>query len=135
MLHNVSLGMSIFSLHSLDVYLLHIFQTAFRQSQTFVISLPKYKIQWTFIYLKSEWNYVDWSINGKKYHFIDFSTCPHCNEPLEDEEHIFLKCTAYAAWRLTLMAHLQRLLLHHADLLDHLETKTNRTKIDAFIII
>ena len=71
----------------------------------------------------------------RKHHFIDHSTCPNCNHPLEDATHFFLECPAYAAHRQVLMGHLGPLLPGHAGLLGRLETKSNRRKLSKLLIL
>lgn len=46
----------------------------------------------------------------KKYHFIDFSSCPNCPAKREDQTHYLLQCPAYAASRAELFANLSVLL-------------------------
>ncbi len=46
----------------------------------------------------------------KKFHFIDYNTCPNCNRPNEDPEHFFLICPAYAVPRGAMFDRLGRLL-------------------------
>ena len=69
----------------------------------------------------------------KKHHFIDYSSCPNCNNPLEDDSHYFFECTAYTAHRQELMEHLGGLLPGHGALLGRLETRSNRVKLTKII--
>ena len=46
----------------------------------------------------------------KRYHFIDYSTCPKCHAKKEDSIHYLLQCPAYAVQRAELITSLQQLL-------------------------
>ena len=44
----------------------------------------------------------------KKYHFIQFGTCPNCNHRSEDPVHYFFKCPLYAAQRAEMITSLRQ---------------------------
>ena len=70
----------------------------------------------------------------KKHHFIDHNICPKCDTPHEDIEHFLFSCPAYTAQRQVLIAQLLQVLPHQSDWLNHLETKSNRTKLTKIIV-
>ena len=69
-----------------------------------------------------------------RYHFINFSTCPRCNYPREDEEHYLLCCTAFAALRETMIAQVHPILPQHQNHLNRIEIRANRKIIVKILV-
>ena len=69
----------------------------------------------------------------KKYHFINNSSCPRCNQRLEDSSHYLLVCPSFAAQREAMIAEITRVLPYTQQLFGNPTRKKLKTLAEIII--
>ena len=69
----------------------------------------------------------------KRYHFINYSTCPRCQFRNEDALHYLLQCQAYAVQRADMVTSLLLLLPHTENLFQSMLGKDRKVLVNIML--
>ena len=70
----------------------------------------------------------------RRYNFIAFSSCPHCQADHEDEMHFFMICTQYTAQRQEMFAQISQLTPHLNQLINNIQDRKSQRELLRTII-